>query len=134
MKRNKKKKQYFEPHVRLHLWMMKSEAWRSLSTQARAVLVEIYARYNGMNNGKIALSTREAAQRCKISKDTATRTFRELQDKGFIVQTSAGSFNRKVPHAAEWRLTEHRDDMNSKMPTREFMSWSRTQNLESGPK
>lgn len=133
MTKRQKRKKFYEPHVRLHHWMLKSEAWKSLTTQSRAVLIEIYARYNGTNNARISLSAREAAQLCKISKDTATRSFRELQEKGFIALETPGSFDRKVPHAAEWRLTEHRDDLNNKMPSRDFMNWRPAKKLEPGP-
>jgi hypothetical protein len=46
------------PHV-----VLKSEAYRHLSAMERAVLFEILGRFNGYNNGEIAVSFRELAHR-----------------------------------------------------------------------
>ena len=117
-----------EHHVRLYGWLLRSQAWRSLSAQSRAVLICLMDRYNGSNNGRIALSVRSAAAECRITKDTAARAFHELQDRGFIKLVTPGAFSRKVRHAAEWLLTEFRDDVSGDMPTKEFMCWRQNQN------
>lgn len=46
------------PHV-----VLESEAYRHLTAMERAVLLEILARFNGYNNGEIAISFREFARR-----------------------------------------------------------------------
>jgi DNA-binding transcriptional MocR family regulator len=117
-----------ERHVRLHLWLLESAAWRSLTPQARAVYVAIAQRYNGSNNGRIWLSVRDAAAECRISKNTIPRVFRELIDRGFIVRKTSGGFSRKVRHASEWLLTEYRDDVDNELPTKAFMRWRENQN------
>ena len=66
-------------------------AYLSLSCPARAVLVEIVRCYDGFNNGRIGLSVRKAAERCRIAPGTAKRAFEELQDRGFIVCVTKGS-------------------------------------------
>lgn len=104
--------------------MLKSEAWMATTTQARAVLIELHLRFNGFNNGRIALSVRDAAEACRISKNTVTRALRELQEKGFVRLMTAGSFNLKVPHAAEWCLTEHPNSAaGERLSTMDFMKW-----------
>jgi hypothetical protein len=55
-------------HVRLYHWFLKSEAWRSLSPNARALYLEIVERYNGSNNGRIGFSIRDAAEALHIGK------------------------------------------------------------------
>jgi biotin operon repressor len=92
-------------HVRLYYWMMATPAWKSLSGNQRAIYVEMAARYNGSNNGRIHFSTREAASAVHISRATAWRALVVLQECGFIVQTTRGGFNvkNKQRQAPEWR-------------------------------
>jgi DNA-binding transcriptional MocR family regulator len=82
-------------HVRLHHWMMEQSAWKSLSAVARALYVELASRYIGSNNGQIVYSVRQAAAALKVSKDTASRAFEELQKRGFIAVQHKGGFNLK---------------------------------------
>jgi hypothetical protein len=68
-------------HVRLHHWMMQTAAWKSLSGNERAIYVEMAARYNGSNNGRIHFSTREAARAVHVSKATAARALAVLVER-----------------------------------------------------
>jgi hypothetical protein len=113
-------------HVRLHHWMMQTEAWKSLSGNQRAILVEMAARYNGSNNGRIHFSIREAAAAVHVSKATAARDLAVLQDRGFIVARIRGGFNvkDKRAQATEWRLTEFNCDVTGALPSKEFARWS----------
>ena len=113
----------YSPHVRIHAWVMRTPAWQSLTPKARVGLVEIAARYNGTNNGRIALSVREAADACNINKDTAAKAFKELIEKGFLVCKSPGGFSLKMRHATEWLWTEHRDDVTGDLPLKSFVHW-----------
>src|SRR5215213_10323914 len=94
-----------ERFVSLPHYMLRSPAWRSLSPAARSVFIELAAIYNGSNNGRLALSARDAAEAVGCSKDTAARASVELVAKGFIECSSRGHFDRKSPHASEYRLT-----------------------------
>ncbi len=109
--------------VMLKHYFLKSEAWRSLKPSRRAVYIELAQRYNGINNGEISMSVREAARLANIAKDTATLVFRELQEKGFIKAKQIGSFDWKLSHATTWILTEHPYQDN--LATKEFMSWGK---------
>jgi hypothetical protein len=73
--------------------MLQSPVWRSLSPVARSVFIELTAIYNGSNNGRLALSTRDAAERISCSKNTSARAFAELIQKGFADLCSHGYFN-----------------------------------------
>jgi hypothetical protein len=94
-----------ERFVSLPHYMLGSRAWRSLPAVTRCVSIELAVIYNGGNNGYLALSSRDAAERVRCSKDTANRAFAELVSKGFIECCSRGHFDRKRPHASEYRLT-----------------------------
>jgi hypothetical protein len=103
--------------------VLRSAAWLSLTPVARTVYVQLRLRFNGSNNGAIPYSAREAAEECRINKDTASRAFAELQAKGFIECATPGGFTRKVRHATEWRLTDERCDVTGAVPSRAFMRW-----------
>ena len=77
------------------------------------------------------MSVRDAARKCRISKDTAAKALHELIDKGFVAIVTDGSFDYKVRHATEYRLTDYK--YRDELPTKEFMSW-KPENLEPGPK
>lgn len=123
-------------HVRLYHAMLRSEAWKSLDANAKALYVEISARYAGLgsNNGRIPFSVREAARALKVGKTTAATAFDHLQERGFIAPETKGAFSRKVRHATEWRLTEFASDVSSDWPTKDYQRW-RPQNTvpEHGP-
>ena len=113
------------PFVQLHVWLMESPAWRDLSGNARAVYVEMKARYNGRNNGLLSMSTREAGDAINATNDTGSRALKELIEHGFLVVTEASSFVRKVGVARSFRLTEAADDRPgvSRLPSKDFMRW-----------
>ncbi len=117
--------------VMLDRMLLHSPAYRALSTQARAVLVELYDRYNGHNNGTIGLSVRSAAERCNVSKNTASKVLGDLVAKGFIECVTPGGFSRKTRHATEWRLTQHRCDVTGATPTKDYLKWGREKKARS---
>jgi hypothetical protein len=112
-------------HVRLYLYMLKTAAWGSLGCDAKCLLIELMALYNGTNNGELFLSVREAAKRLNASTRRATAAFAELLDRGFIVTTRKGSRTRRGEErlATCWRLTEFDDDLTRRQPTKEFIAW-----------
>ena len=65
-------------------------AWRELPTKSQSLYMLVKLEWKGPkmnNNGKIALSCRQAARKMGVSLNTAATAFRELQAKGFIVVT-----------------------------------------------
>jgi hypothetical protein len=103
--------------------MMNTPAWRSLTAQGRAVFLELLARYNGSNNGRIALSVREASTLCNIAVNTARRALAELEERGFIECVRRGHFDRKARHATEWRLLTLRCDLTGTPAKKTFARW-----------
>jgi MarR family len=124
-KRSRRNKRVDAPHVRLYRWMLDTPAYLSLSCQERAVLVEIARAYDGNNNGRIGLSVRRAAERCNIAKDTASRAFKNLVERGFVDCVTRGAFSRKSMHATEWRLTWWPCDVTGELPSKRFMNWGK---------
>lgn len=118
--------------VQLPHFLLECAAWRSLSSQEQAAYLAIAMAYNGSNNGRLAVSVRQVAERANVNKDTASRCLVRLQEKGLIEQTSPGGFTRKVRHAAEWRLTLYRCDRTNTPPLKPFMRW-RPEIADHGP-
>lgn len=113
--------------VRLGSNLLKSAAYRSLSPNARALLVEIVWLYKGNNNGSIWLSVRDAAARMGVT-DTAAASsaFDELVAAGFIALTKRAHFSIKTSDASRarcWRITWEFDDSNKKPATNEWQSF-----------
>jgi hypothetical protein len=117
-------------HVRIHHYMMATQAWISLGCTERAMYLDIAARYAGYgsNNGKIGYSVREAATNLHIGTSTAKRALDALVDRGFIVATKRGAFSLKKRHASEWRLTEFASDISRDIATKDFMTWTPDKN------
>jgi GNAT superfamily N-acetyltransferase len=95
---------------------------RSLGNDARALLVELKALYNGRNNGELHMSVRETQQRLGVGRKLAEKALAELQDRGFIAVVQKGSFSCKVRFATTWRLTEHEHE--GQPATKDFMRWA----------
>jgi hypothetical protein len=95
--------------VRLDYRILNSNAYRSLSPNARSLLVELAMLYNGDNNGSLYLSVRDAAHRMGLADLTAaSRAFDELTRLGFIAMTQEAHFSVKAAEALRarcWRLT-----------------------------
>lgn len=105
--------------VPLSYRFLHSPAWRSLRGPAVKVWLELRSRYNGGNNGKLALSCDSAAKVLHLGKATVLRAFKELQDKGFIVMTRRGQWYGRM--ATTWAVTDKPCDGN--LATRTWETW-----------
>ena len=95
--------------ARLEHSLLESAAFRSLSPNARALLIEFTRMDNGRNNGEIWLSVRDAAALMGVANTkSSSAALSELQDMGFIVMTKDAHFNIKSADSSRarcWRLT-----------------------------
>ena len=108
-------------HIRLyHSGVLQTEAWRRLSPAATKVLIDMWSRCNGNNNGQISYSARDGAG-INMHRNTVAKALRELGDVGFIVCEEAWAFNQGGRKSRKWRLTTEPD--NGKPPTRDFARW-----------
>jgi hypothetical protein len=123
-KHNRKGRNKTSGFVMLRHDVVDSPAYRSLSTAARCILVEVRRRYNGHNNGEISLSCREAAERIGVSKNTASTAFGELLDRGLLKVGVESGFNMKGGRRSRrWILTE--EGILGQPPTNEWRKWTR---------
>ncbi len=126
-KRRRKSRRQGDRFVMLYHWLLECPAWRALKPGERALYVAFKYKYNGSNNGKIGFGVREAARFLNVSKDTAGKYFKGLQQKGFIKVMTGSSFDtRKNRLATEWILTEMR--LAGISPSKEFMRWRSPKN------
>ncbi len=112
--------------VALYQWEMDCQAYRHLSVYGRALLMEFRKVYNGHNNGNIVMSVRQAAKLINCNKNTAAKTIKELEGKGWIRQSTKGSFSQKTDKTAStWRITNQPISMGVDTPeTKEYASWT----------
>ena len=108
-----------ERFVKLSYPLLESEALRWLKPQSEAVYIELRRRYNGSNNGTIALSMGGAAKRLKASKSTIQKALQELEEHGFIKRVRCGYFTGRK--ASEYALTDER--LDGHLPTNEWKCW-----------
>lgn len=111
------------PFIQIMKWMTGTAAWRSLDPTARALYLELRARFNGTNNGHIGLGCREAAEALNVGKNVANRAFDALEERGFIRVGTPSGFNTNGRRATEWLLTELKDDRNNQPATKDFAKW-----------
>ena len=108
-------------HTKNFAWQINSDAWKALSCTAKCLEMELKMLYNGINNGDLFLSVREAAKRLDVASNTASKAFKELEEKGFIKVKQKGHFGYKIRHATSWILTEF--EYNGQTATKDFMRW-----------
>ena len=127
MKPRKDKGRIEGPFIPMLISTRKSPAWRAMSPYAREIYLTLKSRYSfdARNNGRIYVSTRDAAEDTGFDKKTVARALHELQHYGFIVMREAGCLGvegrGKAPH---WRLTEL--GYMREPPTRDFLNWDGT--------
>jgi hypothetical protein len=111
--------------ARLEHRLLETPAYRALSPNARALLIEIVMLHNGSNNGRIFLSRKDAAARIGVSDEKAAgAAFLELEALGLTVMTRDASFRMKAgdgPRARWWRLT-FEPVTNRSGPTHDYLT------------
>lgn len=97
-----------ERFIAIPMRVFLSDAYSSLSTTARALLVELVAIYNGRNNGSLWMSNRDGTDRLGLSDHhSTTKAFEEIVSSGLIVMTKEAHFRVKASETSRarcWRL------------------------------
>lgn len=89
--------------------MMDTAEFQDLSAGATRLLLLLFRRHDGFNNGQIVCSKRDAMKWCHCTDRAALAYFKELQTSGLVTQTQKGRFrcfgNRgSYCTASTWRL------------------------------
>jgi hypothetical protein len=108
-----------EPWAGIPICVIKSPAYRDCSVHARAILVELVARMNGYNNGKIAVSQRELVDGIGCSPRKIVRGIAELMEHALIDVETDGKWKERM--AREYRLTFV--STKTKSATNDYLHW-----------
>ena len=101
--------------------VLASPAYRDLSPPARCLLDEFQRIYRPGRNGKLSISTSNAAKLINVSQPTASKAFYELVEHGFLILVQGQLWMERK--AREWRLTI--EEYNGREPTDEWRQWER---------
>jgi hypothetical protein len=116
-----------ERFVMLPHYMLKSLAWRTMTPNAKAVLLHLWERHNGSNNGDIVYAVRDAED-IGLSKDQASRALTELVERGLLQVARNSAFKVKTKEARTWTLTV--EPVGGQSATKDFMYWSASQSRQ----
>jgi hypothetical protein len=110
--------------------MLRSPAWRALSPNGKAVLLHLWERHNGSNNGQIVYEVRAAAE-IGLTRSPAARALAELIELGFLRITRDSAFRIKTKEAREWAITA--EPIDGQAATKDFMHWPPSKNKTRSP-
>lgn len=98
--------------LRVPTAVLASSNFCGLSMKAKALLLDIGARYNGFNNGDLAAPYSWMKARAWKSKDTLHRALKELLEAGMIELTRQGGLHGPSLYAFTWMAI---DDCKGKL-------------------
>lgn len=98
--------------------VLKSPNFVGLSNKAKALILDIGARFNGYNNGDLAAPWSWMQERGWRSKDTLHRAIQELLQAGMIEQTRQGGLHGPSLFAFTWRPVDVCKGRSDISPTR----------------
>ncbi len=119
-----RRKSRSEAHVRLYRHELNCPAWRTLSPEARALLVELRALFKPTEGNIVFLSMRQAQQRLGIGQRRVQKAFDELIECGWIKVHTKGAFSRKVRHATSYELANEATASPGAVPSKDYMRWN----------
>src|SRR5262245_57097231 len=120
----KRKRTSKGPFVAVPKRITGAPAWRAMSPEGRLLWIDLrgWLRNDGLNNGKVHRSCRDAAEALGLHKDTIARRFVENEHYGFLRKTAEGflgSDGRGI--AAKYRFTDLAHGTHP--ATRDYEKW-----------
>lgn len=106
-------------HARVYSRWLELPTWQALSPEARALLVEILARYRPGENGRLAWPVRRAGEVLGVSKSTAARALTELERNGWLAVARNAAFGGRA-RPALYALAMFVDDTSGQPPSNAF--------------
>ena len=83
--------------------LMETRKYRSLSSHARMLLIELLYEYRGSNNGDLSATWSRMCHRGFRSRSTLNKAIQELLGAGLIIKTRQGGRNQCSLYALTWR-------------------------------
>lgn len=113
-----------EAHVRLYAHELACPAWRALTPDARALLIELRAVFSPKSgDNRVFLSIREAMDRIGVGQRRAAAARDELIERGWITIAERGAFARKVRHATVYALENLGPAGDERDAAKPFLRW-----------
>jgi len=126
-KANRKGRSNNSSFINLHRGVTNAPAWKALSCEAKCLVLAVWERHNGTNNGCISFSHREARDALSVGNDKTARAFRQAQEHGFLIERLKGSFQWKMGagqgRATEWEITTEPCEGNP--AKRQYNNWEK---------
>lgn len=117
------------PFMAMPLALYRGAAFKALKPSELAVLIYILSKYNGSNNGKLAVSIRCIKENCHIGTDNALKCIGSLRDKGLIsIQTE---FPIQQRMATEYCLNWLKNDVTGE--SAKYVDWGLIPNNSNVP-
>jgi hypothetical protein len=121
---SKRKRKSKGPFVAVPKAIMATPAWRAMAPGARLLHIELrgWLRNDSLNNGKVHLSCRKAAEAIGMNKETISFYYAENEHFGFLRKTAEGflgSDGRGI--AAKYRFTDLAYGAHA--ATRDYEKW-----------
>ena len=83
--------------------ILESNEYATLTLPERALLLDVFAQYNGRNNGSLSAAWTLVSKRGWRSRDTLGRALHGLLEKGFLQKTRQGGLHRRCSfYAVSW--------------------------------
>lgn len=94
-----------------------------LSLKAQCLIVEIVHRYNGSNNGRLAIPWSHMKNRGWRSKETLWNAIHELLTLGFLIKTRQGAMHQCSLYAFPWQPIDEWPDADLRCRIRAPSNW-----------
>ena len=98
--------------------VLESTEYAELTSSEVKLLLDVFAQFNGRNNGDLTCAWSVMKRRGWRSKDTLTRALRGLLERAFITKTRQGGKHRCSLYAVTWREIHECDGKLDVRPTR----------------
>lgn len=108
--------------------VLRSMAFRSLSTKAKALILDLGTQYNGRNNGHLSAAWTLMRQQGWVSKQTLQGALEELLDKGLLELSRQGGRHRCSLYGYTWiQIHDGKASVRLDVPTTKVASgtWRR---------
>ena len=92
--------------------ILESENFLQLSATATRLLIDVFAQYNGANNGDFIASLHHMKTRGWRSKQTLNLALQELLHMGMIIRTKQGGLRSHSRYAVSWLMIDQAEDIS----------------------
>lgn len=104
--------------------LMASPAWRNLSMRSRAVLLVLFSRHDGFNNGNIAIGVHEISAAIGDQNHKATsRAIAELIEHGFLECTSDANHHKAKTRTYRLTCISTSEGKRTIPATNDYLDW-----------